>query len=374
MMFYLVSGSYTPNTAPCNRVMAYVKALSELGVKTRVVFFFPDIAFSKVDKVFENIEFEYLWDKHYINVSGLKRISLRLYLRQFVERLQPKDKVFVYGFPDLVVELSKKSLVGVYAERTELPEVSFVCFAKKTTISEYLRACRKITGLIVISQSLKDHFIKNGVPPEQVHIVNMIVDTSRFEMVEKQPSEKYIAYCGSANNNKDGVDELIRAFAILVSKHPEYKLYIIGNAPSKDQEFGNLKLAKSLGVEKNVVFTGLISYQKIPQLLKNAEILALDRPNNLQAQYGFPTKLGEYLSTGNPVVVTSVGDIPLFLKDGESAFIAAPQNTQSFADKLCWAIEHPEESKVIGENGKKVSEQSFNYLTETKKIVKIINE
>lgn len=374
MMFYLVSGSYTPNTAPCNRIMAYVKALSELGIKTKVVFFFPNKVFSKVDRVLENIEFEYLWDKHFFNAPGLKKISLRLYMRQFVRRLQPKDKVFVYGFPDLVVDLSKKSSVSVFAERTELPEVSFACFAKRTAISEYLTACRKITGVIVISQSLKDYFIKNGVPPEQVHVVNMIVDISRFEKIEKQPVEKYIAYCGTAFNNKDGVDELIRAFSLLISKHPDYKLYIIGNTPSKDQKFSNLELVKSLGIEQNVVFTGLVSYQEIPQLLKNAEILALDRPNNLQAQYGFPTKLGEYLSTGNPVVVTSVGDIPLFLKDGESAFIAAPQNAQSFADKLCYVIEHPEESKAIGEKGKKVSEQNFNYLTETKKIVKFINE
>ena len=203
-------------------------------------------------------------------------------------------------------------------------------------------------------------------------MINMIVDTSRFLGIEKQSSEKYIAYCGTASNNKDGVDELIRAFAILVSKHPDYKLYIIGNTPSKDQRFGNLELVKSLGIEKNVVFTGIVSRDEIPQLLKNAEILALDRPDNLQAKYGFPTKLGEYLLTGNPVVVTNVGDIPLFLKNGISAFIADPQNAQSFADKLCWVIEHPKEAKVVGENGKRIAEMSFSYLTETKKLVNII--
>ena len=371
-MFYLVSGSYAPNTAPCNRIMAYVKALSELGVKTRVVFFFPDKDFSKVDRVFERVEFEYLWDKHYINIPRLKVLSLRLYMRQFAKRLQPGDKVLVYGFPDLVTKLSNNSSVSVYSERTEHPEASFVCFVNKIAISEYIEACRKIAGVIVISQGLKNYFIEQGVSPKQVHLVNMIVDTSRFEKLDKKPTENHIAYCGTASNNKDGVDELIKAFAVLSTKHPDYKLYIIGNTPYKNQRFGNLELVKSLGIKDSVVFTGMVSRNEIPQLLKNAKILALDRPDNIQAKYGFPTKLGEYLLTGNPVVVTKVGEIPLFLKDGESALIADPGNAQNFADKMCWAIENPDRAKVIGENGKMVAEQSFNYLTETKKLVNII--
>lgn len=373
-MFYLVTNTYSPNTAPSNRIIAYAKALSELNTKTRVIFFMPDKNYSKVDISLKNIDFEYCWDKHYIDIPKLKLLSFHLYMRQLAKRLHSNDKVLVYGFPDLVVYLSKKSFACLYSEKTEHPEASFVCPVKRITISEYLETCRRIAGVIVISQNLKDYFIHNGVSPEKIHVVNMIVDTSRFEKVKREPTEKYIAYCGTASNNKDGVDELIRAFAILTNNHPDYKLYIIGETPSKDQRFSNLELVKSLGIENKVVFTGIVNRNEIPQLLKNAEILALDRPDNLQAKYGFPTKLGEYLLTGNPVVVTRVGDIPLFLKDGESAFIAEPQNAQCFANKLSLAIEHPNKAKTVGENGEKVAKQSFNYLTETKKIVELLKK
>ena len=371
-MFYLVLASYAPNTAPSNRIMAYAKALSELNVKTRVVLFFPDKNLSKHKDHYENIDFSYLWEKHYINIPFIKLLSIRRYLKLFAKELKSGDVVYVYGFPDLVVELSSLKSINVFSEITEHPSASFINFINKTTIDEYLEACRKISGVIVISQGLKDYFIEKGVSPEKIHSVNMIVDTSRFEKLEKKSSEKYIAYCGTDLNNKDGVDQLIRAFALFVSKHPDYRLYIIGSIPLKNQKLGNLELVKSLGIENKVVITGIVSRDEIPQLLKNAEILALDRPDNLQAKYGFPTKLGEYLLTGNPVVVTKVGDIPLFLKDGESALLSAPNNTQDFADKLCWAIENPNKAKIIGENGRKVAEQSFNYLTETKKIVNII--
>ena len=372
-MFYFVIFSYSPNTAPTNRAIGIWKALSEMRIPTRVVFFAPNKHLSRFNENLPNIDFVYLWDNHYINIPKLKLLPLRLYLHQFVRRLKINDKVYVYGFPELVVALSKRNDIEVYEERTEHNEASFISIIRKTKIPEFLEACRRISGMFVISQGLKQYYIENGCQPDRVHILNMFVDTTRFQGLKKQPSEPYIAYCGTASNNKDGVDQLIKAFAIVVKKHPNYKLYIIGNTPSKQQRFNNFELVKNLGIENNVVFTGVVSSSEIPQMLKNATILALDRPNNLQAKYGFPTKLGEYLQTGNPVVITRVGDIPLFLKDGESALIAEPENPDSFAEKLCWVIEHPVEAREIGIKGKQVADIHFNSIFETKKIISVIN-
>lgn len=372
-MLYLVLFEYYPNTAASNRMIAYAKALSEIGEKARVVFFRPDPKRSKFEMDLPGIEFVYLWDKRYINIPKLNRISLRYYLKKFLERLKDSDVVYVYDFPDLVVSLSKCTGVRFYEERTEHIDVHFRGKIMAVNKQEYLKSCAQANGVVVISQSLKEFFIENGCKEERVHVINMIVDTSRFTGVKKQDDKFCIAYCGTAFNNKDGVDELIKSFSIVVKKHPNYKLIIIGSIPGKMQKIGNFRLVEELGIEGKVEFTGEVSRNRIPQLLSDATILALDRPNNIQAQNGFPTKLGEYLLTGNPVVVTNVGDISLFLQDGVSALIAEPQNPQSFANKLCWAIEHPEEAKVIGEEGKRVALNCFNYITETKKLVDIIN-
>jgi len=353
--------------------MAIVRALSEMGIPTQVVFFAPDKKRNRVKESYPNIEFQYLWDKGYIDIKGLRNLSSWFYLRKFVRNLKSGDRVYVYSFPELVVALSKSNNIFVYEERTEHNEASFVCNIKKTSIPVFLDACRKTSGVIVISQGLKQYYIDNGCHPQRVHVVNMIVDSTRFKDLQKQPSEPYIAYCGTASNTKDGVDQLIKAFALVVQRHPEYKLYIIGSTPSKKQRFDNYELTKELGIEQNVVFTGVVSAEQMPQILKNATILALDRPDNLQAKYGFPTKLGEYLLTGNPVVITNVGDIPLFLENEKSALIATPDDIEDFANKLCWAIEHPYEANTIGERGRVVAEKSFNYLTETQKLRSIIN-
>ena len=201
----------------------------------------------------------------------------------------------------------------------------------------------------------------------------MIVDPKRFTSLKKQKVDiRYIAYCGTASNNKDGVDELIKAFAIVAHQHDDIKLMIIGKTPSKEDESENMLLIEQLGIKDKVIFTGIVESEKMPQLLKNAEMLALDRPDSLQAQCGFPTKLGEYLLTGNPVVVTKVGDIPKFLVHEESALLANQRDPQDFAKKIQWVLDNPILAKAIGENGARVALREFNSNHETYKMINFI--
>ena len=200
----------------------------------------------------------------------------------------------------------------------------------------------------------------------------MTVDPSRFEGLKKEQTERYIAYCGKATNNKDGVDQLIKAFAITSNTHPDVKLYIIGTPPKRADLSGNLELVESLDITGKVVFTGIIPSEQIPQVLMNAEVLALARPENMQAKYGFPTKLGEYLLTGNPVVATSVGDIPLFLRDGESALLADASSINDFASKLNWILDNPESAYLIGQRGKNVAMNYFNTQIESTKMLRLM--
>ena len=151
------------------------------------------------------------------------------------------------------------------------------------------------------------------------------------------------------------------------------KLYIIGDTPSTEDLTRNLKLIDSYNLKERIVFTGIVPYTQMPQILKNAAILALDRPDSIQAQCGFPTKLGEYLLTKNPVVVTKVGDIPKFLEDGISALLSEERNPQEFAQKLEWVLTHKNEADKIGGMGAKVAMKNFNCDIETKKLLNFLN-
>lgn len=366
---YIVCNSYNPNTAPTNRLLSFVQGFSELGVEAEVVFLVPNSDMSKVDNKYPHVTFKYMWRKLPFSNRIINKLADDYYGWKFAKSLKPGDVVFLTNFGNIFFKVINRKGVKVVHEKTEHPDVySFKCF----NVNRYKREVKKVDGMFVISSALKDYYASLGLSKDKIEIVNMTVDSNRFIGLKKQPSEKYIAYCGTASNNKDGVDELIKSFAIVHKVLPEVKLYIIGKTPDKDDASGNLNLINNLGIKKSVVFTGIVSAAEMPQILKNAAVLALDRPDSLQAQCGFPTKLGEYLLTENPVVVTKVGDIPLFLKDGETALIAEERDPQDFSSKLIWALQNPEEASKIGKAGALVAMREFNYLNETKKIIDVI--
>lgn len=367
--FYFVDSCYSPNSASGNRLWAMLKVLSELNIETEVVYFTSNEQQSEAPHL-DHIHFNYYWKRLNIKNSKLQILAYAfLYSHLFLRKLQQGDVVYIYGCNELLSHLVKKKGVKVYHERTEHPYVSKL---KLLNMAKYLNACTKVEKLFVISRNLKTYFSSIGVASEKIEIINMTVDRSRFYGLVKNPEERYIAYCGKATNNKDGVNILIKAFYYVSKEHPNVKLYIIGSPPNNNDESGNMQLVKELNLIDKVVFTGIVSYSDIPQLLKNAEVLALARPSSKQTEFGFPTKLGEYLLTSNPVVVTDVGNISDFLKDGQSAMIAKPDDEVEFANKINWLLEHPQEAYVIGEKGAEVARNHFDSKMETMKMVHIM--
>ena len=370
-MFYFFYDSLSPNTASGNRFLAFLRGFDDLDVTGTAVLLNPSETYYRINEVYQSIRIKYLWKQWPFAKKLLQRLSRPIAWRRFLSQLKDGDAILCFGSSSYVAEMVGKHGVKVYHERTEHPDV--LKLPSSQLQERYLVACKKLDGLFVISTALKDYFVSIGIPSDKVFIINMTVDSHRFDGLQKTiGAPKYIAYCGTADNNKDGIDELIKAFALFCNGHDDVKLYIIGETPSSSDRAGNLRLIEDLGLKDKVVFTGIISAKQMPQVLKDALVLALDRPDSLQAQNGFPTKLGEYLLSENPVVVTKVGDIPLFLKDGESALLSSPRNIEEFASKLCWAIDHPNEAAIIGKNGRDVALREFNYKTESQKVIDVI--
>lgn len=228
-------------------------------------------------------------------------------------------------------------------------------------------------GMIIMTQPLLEYF-KNLVRKDCSLIkVPMTVDMTRFDNVPSNNSYgNYAAYCGNMSGNKDGVLNLIEAFSYVEPKHPDFKLLMIGgtNEPSEFEKIKNRVVELGL---KNVIFTGRVSRDEIPVLLSNAKILCLARPSSLQSTGGFPTKLGEYLTTGHPVAVTAVGEIPGYLNESNS-FIVEPDNNEKFGNRINEILSDYEHASAIGLEGRKVALANFNYKVQADRLHKFLVE
>lgn len=375
-MFYFLNYAYNPNTAATNRTLAYIKGLSELGIRARVEFFLTDISKSKIKQVYPNIDINYRWDKwYYVNNKYLKHIFYLLSVISFILHLKKGDTVYMYNMADVLHWVQKRKGINVYVEKTEHPSMyPLGSHVYRPSIDVYKKDCAKANGIITISTSLANFFIKEaGVEESNIRIINMIVDENRFIGKKSfHPDYPYFGYCGTISTYKDGVDILIKAFARFCIKHNGFQLRIAGRFYTPEDEKIIKSLVMDYHLEKSVIFEGVIPAIEMPSFLMGAKAVVLSRPDNIQARNGFPGKLGEYLLSASPVIVTAVGDIPLFVKNKECGLIVNPDNVEDFANALCWVVENPLEAKRIGQRGVQLAKESFNYLSETKKLIDFI--
>ncbi len=365
---------YCPGEAWTNRVLAYAKSFAEEGEEVYLYFLISDKKRSYYSIDIPGVNVVNLFENDGFLAKRFRLLSFLKNLLVFKKSVQFGDKYFVYGGYEyqLCIASLIKHKAKVFCEITEHPAIygnsRFINWSNVRKI----KLLKNLDGLFVISKSLEQYYISQGIDSKKIHIINMFVDESRFIGLQRTVSEKYVAYCGAVSYEKDGCDTLIRAFNIFHKTHPSYKLYIIGKGVNEMVLPSLIKLTQELHITDSVIFTGAVPPEKIPQLLFNASILALARPDNLQAKNGFPTKLGEYLATGNPVVVTKVGEIPNFIKHMINGLLAEPDNPVDFAEKLCWIVENPIMAQNIGAKGKELISNAFNSLAQSKKALQFI--
>jgi len=375
--------------AATNRVLSHAKGMCSLSHSVEVVVITPTekadgiIRNDNVRGVYEGIPFEYapnttLWPKSklmklFVVAEGfLKAARLSFH---FSRRTGKKSVLLVSNsFAVIVFMFVVCALLRIpyVQEKSEYP---FVLRRKNLFGRLYASLYTNVVyhlfdGMVIMTQTLVQYFRPRIRKSARVIVVPMTVEPERFlcDGSADNVNDKYVAYCGFMGDSKDGVSILIEAFSIISKKYPYLKLYLIGDT-GRTEEFDILKeQVHALRLEDRVLFTGRISREKIPSLLSGATALALARPSGLQAHGGFPTKLGEYLSTGKPVVVTRVGEIPLYLEDRVSAFLAEPDSAKAFAHKLDEVLEDYDFALKVGMEGRNVVHRVFDYKVQAHRL------
>lgn len=264
----------------------------------------------------------------------------------------------------------------VTLERSEHPLRRFKTKITESTLGELkifleMKMCH---GIFCISDYLIDFYKTRGFNEQRLLLVPSTVEPQRFNVRSVSPLPySYILYCGGLTILKDGVNILIESFIKISDKHPDVNLVIIGKADEEQEEVFLKDLVKSRNASQRVIFIGQLSRDIIPSYLVNAKILTLARPRSRVADAGFPSKVTEYLATGNPVIVTNIGDIPRYLKDNENAFLSEPDSVDAFAEKLDYVLNNYDIAKMVGSEGRELTSNIFNYNFQSKRILSFID-
>jgi glycosyltransferase involved in cell wall biosynthesis len=120
---------------------------------------------------------------------------------------------------------------------------------------------------------------------------------------------------------------------------------------------------------QHVQFLGWQSRSGIASLLSRVRIgmaVLHPVPSYLIA---YPVKLFEYMAAGIPAIVS---DFPLWheiVGGAGCGLLVDPKDTRAIAEAIAWLLRHPEEAEAMGERGRAMVHQRYNWQLESAKLL-----
>ena len=221
-----------------------------------------------------------------------------------------------------------------------------------------------IDGFVVISENLEKFVAHYKSKNARIIKIPIIIDIAVIYKDIKQPNIKmpYLLHAGALSDRKDGITEVFEAF-VLANKMLNNKLHFYLTSKIAPQSIlrniENITLQNNLS--NNIHFLGNIAEDELLSLQRHTSMVIINKHNNEQNLYNFPTKLAEYLIFGIPVITTGIGEIGNFLFNDDNAIFFNENNVDSLSKKIIQIIQNPIIGNRIGKSGFLTAKTYFDY-------------
>ena len=232
--------------------------------------------------------------------------------------------------------------------------------------------------IIAVSHFTKRELLEYyKVPEEKIRVIHNGVEVNKFKPAQDKRKVKEelgfkaddltILSVGRLYARK-GLFTLIESMPAVVNRFKNAKFIISGKGQSDEMRKLNAH-AEKIGVKDNLIFTGYYPDKKLPKLYQAADVFAFST-----FYEHHPFAVLEALSTGLPVVTTSVGGIPETIESGKNGFLVEPFNPKQFADTILYLLEHPAEAAEMGLLARQTILERFDWRIVVKDVLRVYDE
>ncbi|OOG64240.1 hypothetical protein B0E44_16300 [Flavobacterium sp. A45] len=379
MRFIMIASQYFPiEDVSSLRIHSYCKSLVNAGADLTVLIIYPSPKGVNLNGIHEGVRYEFVSKDYRPGINFLAKMYLRFKGLYFICRFISEQNIegvlsyhdnFLTNF--IVRFFTRIKSIPYIIDKTEYPYGYF----KQTSFEKLFTHLnlKLFSGFIVISNELKNFYSKFS---NNVFLLPMTIDPDRFKDVDPRlnPS-KYIALTFGVHN-RDGLYESVLAYHkyLQINSEQPYHLFVIGDYTTLCKNFPEcLRIAEYVQhhqLTDLINFLGKVPISEVPKILAGASCL-LTTPSKFVSG-GFPTKLGEYLLAGVPVVATNAGEISDYVKDRFDILLSEVNDLDGVAEHISFVQDNPVLVKTIAENGVKTAKTLFNATTYVKDLVKFI--
>ncbi len=229
-------------------------------------------------------------------------------------------------------------------------------------------AAKKCHKIYAVAQAMINQCIDAKIaPPEKYMVVY-----SGMEIGEFLNSQKSAALCEKLQIPADapvigsiarlfplkGYEYFIPAAAKLLKTHPEVHFLLVGDGSMHDEL---IEQVKSLNIEKNVHFAGLIAPYEVPAYVANMDILW-----HFSVREGLPRSVVQALAAGKVPMSFYLDGAPEVILNGQSGYTLQYRDDMDsvideIAEKSAFLLDNKEEYAKMTAFGKELVKDKFDH-------------
>lgn len=305
---------------------------------------------------------QYQKEDEYVLAEGIRRVISDIPPEEttgsravnFYRRMSRLYRIWKKERPDLVLSCVGKNnfmaVVTTMFTKTK-PVVSVVGEAKEEYPNRLMKALANLlfpfaSGVILQTERSKSFFSQRVSRTSVIlpNSLNPLFIRERF----RGEREKRIVSVGRLDANKNH-EMMIRAFAGLAGRYPEYTLTIYGEGELREHL---QKLIASLGLEEKVFLPGVVP--DVAERIEKAALFLL-----VSYSEGVSNALIEALALGLPVIATDVpsGGTQELIRHGENGLIIPPGDEEALKAAMERLLSDGEYAERLGEQAHKIQER-----------------
>lgn len=225
-------------------------------------------------------------------------------------------------------------------------------------------ACPQIDMVVAATPNIRAKFLGMGV--RSVDINNFPLLGELDAQVPWSGKSNEVCYVGGISHIR-GIFELVQSMEHV---RTGVRLNLCGEFSDSDVE----RECKEMPGWRAVKEMGLIDRSAVREVLGSSLaglVTFLPLPNHVDAQ---PNKMFEYMSAGIPVVASNFPLWREIIEGNQCGLCVDPTDPIAIANAIDYLVQHPDEAKQMGENGRRAVVDRYNWAQEEKKLLELYQD
>jgi glycosyltransferase involved in cell wall biosynthesis len=240
-------------------------------------------------------------------------------------------------------------------------------------------AARMTDRFIAVGDDLRRYYLSHAIGrPGQYTVIHTGMNLEKFrqasvlpdDLIRKkraelhiQPEDRVVGLVSRLDTGK-GQEYLLQAVPQIIRQHPQVKFLLVGDGPYR-QKFQQMTTV--LNIDQHVIFTGFrYDIEEVMTLFDIAAFTSLWE--------GLPRVIVQYIAVGKPIVAFDIPGVSELIHSNINGFTVPVRDGDRLAKRLSYLLENPDEARMMGQNGKRLLDDSWNVDTMVARIAREYQE